>query len=50
MNQETLIDVGEVKNAEGMSYISFKELVKEVTGVPFEEVYKEYVGQRGGDE
>jgi len=26
-----------------MSYITFGELVKELTGVPFEEMYKDYL-------
>jgi hypothetical protein len=28
---------------EEMSYITFAELVKEITGSPFEEVYKDYL-------
>lgn len=37
------ISVLETKIGQEMSVISFGELVEQLTGVPFEEVYKDYL-------
>lgn len=43
-NKEELpISERELKMGEEMSTITFGELVKELTGSPFEEVYKDYL-------
>lgn len=39
--RELLIE--EVKIGQEMSMVTFGELVKQLTGVPFEEVYKDYL-------
>jgi hypothetical protein len=40
---EISISERELKMGEEMSYITFGELVKELTGVPFDEVYKDFL-------
>jgi len=41
--EETPISEHEFKMGEEMSYITFGELVKELTGVPFDKVYKDFL-------
>ena len=40
---EAPISERELKMGEEMSYITFGELVKELTGIPFDEVYKDFL-------
>jgi hypothetical protein len=40
----------EDKVGEAMNYITFGELIKELTGSPFEEIYKDYRNQGVIDE
>lgn len=40
---EPPIDFLSSKVGEEMNFISFSDLVKELTGIPFETVYKDYI-------
>lgn len=47
---EMPISERELKMGEEMSYITFGELVKELTGEPFEVIYKDYIAQGESNE
>ena len=47
---ETPISERELTMGEEMSYITFGELVQELTGVPFGEIYRDSVKGEDGEE
>lgn len=48
--ENILINENEVRFGETMSYISFEELVRELTGTSLESMYREYERRGGNNE